>query len=292
MNENAKAEFDPKMAEFRINHRKFLLENPNYFGVQDNENKLIANFQPVLNILNSRIFEELTCVSYKPDIRRLSAIVRVKQPSGYSGGPCSQGSKEYVRFYVSYDNGISWLDEGVIDFDAHDLGFKEELCYEVGKPFISKKRSCCDKKAVLPLVRAILSWNMMPPPGIPGWLPIWGNTLQSYIQAPPSTSIFCHLTNIFTRGDIKIPAPQLEFLDNELATIDFPIQPEENFSLKDLRKYYGRNVDEARIGYSFAHNLLSQSEPLALDYFDYFKKYELDLKSILEFLKNQQFNTT
>jgi hypothetical protein len=98
MNENAKAEFDPKMAEFRINHRKLLLENPNYFGVQDKENKLLANYQPVLNILNSKIFEELTCVSYKPDIQRLSAIIRIKQPSGYSGGPCTAGSRSTCVF--------------------------------------------------------------------------------------------------------------------------------------------------------------------------------------------------
>jgi hypothetical protein len=52
MKRNVKEEEDTgKMLELRSNAKKFLLENPNYFGIQDKENKLLQEFQPALDLL-------------------------------------------------------------------------------------------------------------------------------------------------------------------------------------------------------------------------------------------------
>lgn len=280
-----------KLVELRNNAKMFLLENPNYFGIQDKENKLLQEFQPVIDLLSNTGFEELTCVSYNPQLQRLSANIKIKQGFGYAGGPCTNGSKEFVRFFVSYDGGATWDDEGVVDFDAHDLAFDIDLCYELGKAFIPKKRSCCDRKAVLPLVKAILSWNTIPPPGIWWWTPVWGNSMNANIQVAPSKSIFCHFHHLFEKIDIKLNEEQFDFLENAVADYDFTSIIQENISLKELKRYYGGKVEDARIGYQFAHQLLSDSDAINDNKFAFFKKYDLDLKSILEFFKPKKFNT-
>ena len=147
MKKNEKGQQDSaKLVEFRNNSKLLLLENPNYFGVQDKENKEILGFKPVVELLFNTTFEELTCVSYNPAKEWLSANIKIKQSFGYAGGACTAGSKEFVRFFVSYDNGATWDDEGVVDFDAHDLNFDSDICYEVGKTFKPKRKSCCDKR--------------------------------------------------------------------------------------------------------------------------------------------------
>ncbi|MFT3703452.1 MAG: hypothetical protein QM802_13840 [Agriterribacter sp.] len=281
-----------RLVEFRNNSKLLLFENPNYFGIQDTENKEIAEFKPVLDLLFNTTFEELTCVSYNPKLQRLSASIKIKQSTGYAGGPCTPGSKEFVRFFVSYDNGATWDDEGVVDFDAHDLNFDSDICYELGKAFKPKKKSCCDKTPVLPLVRAILSWNTVPPAGIWWWIPIWGNRMDAYIQIAPSTSIICYFDKLFTKVDIKINEEQFAFLDE--ATADFDCAPqvnEETIPLQQLKKYYAGAVEDARIGHSLAYTLLDANTAISDNKFELFKKYDLDLTAILDFLKVKQFNS-
>ncbi|MFT4015807.1 MAG: hypothetical protein QM668_02490 [Agriterribacter sp.] len=293
MKKNEKGQQDSaKLVEFRNNSKLLLLENPNYFGVQDKENKEILGFKPVVELLFNTTFEELTCVSYNPAKEWLSANIKIKQSFGYAGGACTAGSKEFVRFFVSYDNGATWDDEGVVDFDAHDLNFDSDICYEVGKTFKPKRKSCCDKKAVLPLVRAILSWNTVPPPGNWWWIPIWGNRLEAYIQAAPSKSIICYFDKLFTQVDIKLNEQQFAMLDE--ATADFDCAPpvkEENISLQELKKYYAGQVEDARIGHQLAYALFNNNSAITSNKFELFKKYDLNLGSILDFLKQHKFNT-
>lgn len=293
MKKNEKGQQDTgKLIEFRNNSKLLILENPNYFGIQDKENKEMLAFKPVIELLGNTTFEELTCVSYNPKKQWLSADIKIKQSSGYAGGPCTQGSKEYIRFFVSYDNGATWDDEGVVDFDAHDLNFDGDICYEVGKTFKPKKRSCCDKNAVLPLVRAILSWSSVPPPGIWWWNPVWGNRLEAYIQAAPSGSIFCYFNKLLTQVDIKLNEQQFAFLDEATADLDYtPAVKEENISLPELKKYYAGQVEDSRIGHSLAYALFNNNAAITNNKFEFFKKYDLDLSSILEFLKQKKFNT-
>lgn len=281
-----------KLVELRGNSKWLLFENPNYFGIQDKENKEILEFQPVIELLGNTTFEQLTCVSYNPAKQWLSANVKVKQSFGYAGGPCTEGSKEFVRFYVSYNNGATWDDEGVVSFDAHDLNFDSDICYEAGKNFKPRKKSCCDKTAVLPLVRAILSWGVAPPAGIWWWTPIWGNVLEAYIQAAPSNSIICYFDKLFNKIDIKLNEQQFAFLDD--ATADFDCLPfaatEENTSLQELKKNYAGQVEDARIGHSLTYALLNDNTATAGNKFEFYKKYDLNFSAILEFLKQKKFN--
>ncbi|CAL1518349.1 hypothetical protein [Chitinophaga sp. MM2321] len=281
-----------KAIGLRQNLHLLLLENPNYFGIQDSNSIFNEKFKPVLSILSDTFFEQLTCVSYKPDIQRLSAIVKIKQASGYSGGPCTKGSKEYVRFYASYDNGASWEDEGITDFDAHDLGYTDDFCYELAIPFVSKRKSCCDRTPVLPLIRAILSWNKIPPAGVPNWLPNWGNVLEARVQAPSRTGFICYLTGVFGQIDVKLNEKQYELLDQALITHEYTPVISNNPTLIDIKRQYGKEVEDARIGYSFANDTLKNQELLSADQYEVFKKYNLDLKSILDFIKLKKFNTT
>ncbi len=276
----------------RNNQQWLLLKNPNYFGIQDKESPLNQQFKPELELLYSDIYEQLTCISYKPDAQRLSAIVQIKQGSGYSGGPCTPGSKEYVRFYVSYDNGASWEDEGVVNFDIHDLGSEEDLCYEVFTTFTPKKRACCDKKPVLPLVRGILSWNLAPPPAQPFWPPIWGNTLDAYIQAAPRTGLICLLDDILGNVGVKLDDKQFEQVELALPPLEYSVASKENYTLAEISKIYGKDVEPSRKGYGFVSTALFSKAALNIQQYELLKKYELDLSSIIDALQQQQFNTT
>ena len=50
-------------------------------------------------------YEQLVCIGYRPQLKRLDGVVQIKQSGGYSGGICTAGSQEYVRFFASTDNG-------------------------------------------------------------------------------------------------------------------------------------------------------------------------------------------
>lgn len=270
-----------------------LLKNPVYFGIQDKDNSLYEKFKPELQLLSNTAYEELTCISYKPSEQRLSAIVKIKQGNGYKGDACSAGSKEFVRFYVSYDNGASWEDEGFTYFEIHDFGFEEDLCYEVFRTFVPKKKRCCDDEPVLPLVRGILSWDRVPEAGRPNWMPIWGNVLEARIQAAPYRGFICYLKDIFTEVDIKLNPKQYAVLDQSLSAVKFsPLAPQ-SASLEVLRKVYGKEVEPSRLGYGMATQLLAQKALVPTAQYELFKKiYDLDLSSIIGELLVQQFNTT
>lgn len=278
--------------ELRVKQNFLLLKNPNYFGIQDKESPLNEQFKPELELLYNTFYEELTCVSYKPDVQRLSAIVKVKQGAGYSGGPCTPGSKEYVRFYVSYDNGASWEDEGVVNFDIHDFGSTEDLCYEVFKTFVPKKRTCCDKKPVLPLVRGILSWNQIPPPAAPFWPPIWGNALDAYIQAAPRTGIICLLDDILVNVGVKLDPKQFDIVEQALPPLEYTAVAKENYTLEEISKIYGKDIEPSRKGFGFVSTALFTKTAVSAQQYELLKKYDLDISAIIDALQQQQFNTT
>ncbi len=196
-----------KEIELRISSKFRLLQNPNYFG-NLSQLKIEGLQQSVLKKIQDDGFEELTCIGYNPDSSILTAIVRIKQADGYGGGPCTNGSQEYVRFYLDYGDG-DWCDSGVTSFNIHDLGFKDDLCYAVSIKLDPKKRTCCDRDPVLPTVRAILSWNVVPPADTPDWLPIWGNRLERDIQINPRSPFLCNLFDQITDIGIQKIEPKL-----------------------------------------------------------------------------------
>lgn len=167
----------------RTRFRSHLLGNPNYFG-NLSELDLPGLPAPVVEKIGDTRYEELSCIGFDPDTDVLAAVVRIKRQGGYGGGPCTEGSEEFVRFFLDYGDG-TWIDHGVASFTVHDLPFEEELCYAVAIEIDPKRRRLCWGDPVLPRVRAILSWEDEPPPAAPDWRPVWGNVLERDIQIDP-----------------------------------------------------------------------------------------------------------
>ena len=103
-------------AKERAQFKTLLLGNPNFFG-----NLKESKFKAQISIQQDTFYEEIGCVGYQPQANRLEAVIFIKQPSGYGGNVCSSGSQEFVRFYVSFDNGATWTDLGLRSFTAYDI---------------------------------------------------------------------------------------------------------------------------------------------------------------------------
>ena len=239
---------DPKRELEHINLRpafKVLqLSNANYFG-----NLKDSQLKPVELIAGNTFYEALKCVSYNPSTQSLNAAISIKQNGGYSGGPCTNGSFEYVRFYVDYLRDGNWIDEGVVSTNVHDLAFQDDLCYNVHLKLDPKKMACCDDDAVLPRVRAILSWNSAPPANAPNWIPVWGNSLDTNIQIAPRRSFWC-LIKKGIKVDEVVKNQLIENIDKlKLELPPFPPQPDPGplYAPQYFKKLYKEQVEDSRI---------------------------------------------
>jgi len=155
--------------------RKLLLANPDYFGsLPENSVKVI------LNMGGDTSFERLGCVSYIPMLDQLYASIELKRDWGYSLALRNTGSREYVRFYMSFDSGATWQNEGLTAFSVSD-----EPGSRLHVRLINKRVELAERlksSTQPPLVRAILSWNSPPPADVPDWTPLWGNVLDTRIS--------------------------------------------------------------------------------------------------------------
>lgn len=198
----------------RETFKTLLLTNPNYFG-----NLLESPFTPVLPISGNVHYEELACVGYQPQQERLEAVVYVYQPSGYGTDICGPGTPEYVRFYLSFDNGATWQDQGMTSFQAHNIPEGTEggkrLEYAASLAVDPKQKLCFLDPLIR--VRAILSWNNPPPANQPNWPPVWGNVREANILVEPRRFIFA--PEIFEVANVKLPPLLKEVID-----LDAPIQ--------------------------------------------------------------------
>lgn len=199
----------PRIENERLQFKELLLGNPNYFGGAAVETKLPV----VKKMAGNPKYESVSCVGYDPDHKLLEATVLVKLPYGYGGDLCSTGSTEFVRFYV--DIGGGWVDAGAAAFNAHDIpndtdcfgGKTKPLSYVVTVPYDPPRKVC--KLPSLPNVRAILSWNLIPPPGQPNWTPPWGNVHDCHIQLRPLDKNHFHLAEIL-KGELLELNPNFE----------------------------------------------------------------------------------
>lgn len=190
--------------------KALLLTNSNYFG-----NLLQSPFKPVLPIAGNTHYEELACLGYQPQQERLEAVVYVYQPSGYGTDICGPGSPEYVRFYLSFDNGATWVDQGMTSFQAHNIPEGTEggkrLEYAASLAVDPRRKLCIFDPLIR--VRAILSWNNPPPANQPNWTPVWGNVREASIQVEPRRFIFP--PEIFEVAKVKLPTFVQEVIDLE-----------------------------------------------------------------------------
>lgn len=169
----------------RYSFKTLLAQNPNYFG-----NLVDSPFKPVRTILGNTTYEEISCVGFNADTALLEAILKIKFPFGEGADLCHADFFEYVRFYLDYGSG--WEDAGVADFNIHDMPNNHDCSGSADKPMtyvisrtLNTTRNSCGQPAQLK-VRAILSWNQIPPPAIPNWSPVWGNVVDQHL--PPEAS--------------------------------------------------------------------------------------------------------
>lgn len=230
---------DEKLFPFeRTNFRTLLIGNENYFGNLP-ESKLNAAAKIVAN----KTYEEIGCVGFQPEFNRLEAVIYTRQSSGYGGGVCAPGTPEYVRFYLSFDNGATWQDQGISSFQAHDIPIPagQRLEYDVTLIVHPNKKFCFVEN--LPRVRAILSWNFPPPPNTPGFTPVWGEVQEANIQIDKRRFFL-----------LKELAPKLAKEFEPLVSLETEIAPVTPAALEplELAKLYQRNKEVP------AHRFLAQ----------------------------------
>jgi len=239
----------------RSNFHLLLLANPNYFG-----NLAGSEFEPVLPISGDTSFEEIGCVGFSDALSRLEAVVSIKQNSGYSGGLCSPGSQEFVRFYLSFDGGTTWLDQGVTAFNAHDIAGPKPLEYVVAQPISVGEDFCFFEN--LPQVRAILSWNFAPPANTPGFTPVWGNVVDVTIQIPAFEFII--LAGLLDKAKVELP-PKFKHAVNLQQQVS--AAPKKVLSTAEIATLYkGKPVTPARFLYpeiqTISQNLAAVTTPI------------------------------
>ncbi len=239
--------------------KALLLTNPNYFG-----NLQQSPYKPILAIAGNTHYEQIACLGYQPQQKRLEAVVYLYQPSGYGSDVCGPGSPEYVRFYLSYDNGATWDDQGMSSFQAFNIpegtegGKRLEFAVSLA---VDPKRKLCIFDPVI-RARAILSWNNPPPTNQPNWNPIWGNVRDASIQVEPRRFIFP--PEIFEIAKIKMPSFAQEMFD-----LEAPIETKSKaLSAAELAVHYSdKGVPVHRFAYKELSAFVSAKTSLSAESF-------------------------
>lgn len=272
----------------RAQFRALVLANPNYFG-----NLPESAFTPVLNISSNTFYEAIGCVGLQPQFDRLEAVVYVYQPSGYGGGVCSNGSQEYVRFYMTCDHGATWEDLGLASFTAYDIPAgtlgDRRLEYAVSLTISPKKKLCFISNVCE--VRAILSWNVPPPPGNPHFVPVWGDVHDTYVQIEPAKLI--SWPDFFKVAKIKLPPSIETVLDvNQNVALAAPIALSTQ-ALKEL--YKDKAVEPHRYALAEMNKLMVQpsltAALMAPDFKGFFPDLGISLDELLGNLFPQNGST-
>ena len=231
----------------RSQFRALLAINPNYFGNEDG-----SKLKAVSKITSNKTYEEIGCVGFQPQFNRLETVVYVKRPNGYGGDVCSNGTREYVRFYISYDDGASWEDVGISSFTAYDIpgvgsAKVRRLEYDVSLDIKPKRRFCFQDNLIK--ARAILSWNVPPPANTPNYQPVWGEVHNTDIQIDPRKLLLAKdlLANVdFNKEFIEVLPPDFEI----------PVKAPQILSAKQLATEYKGKVKPGR----FAFKELKQAQ--------------------------------
>jgi hypothetical protein len=153
-------------------------------------------------------YEELECVGLNPNLDTLVATIRIKRPSGFSGNPCTAGSKEYVTFWADFnDNGTFETCLGTTEVTVYDIaGIPDDgLEYAVFLPVdLNAHRQPCEEGPKLVRIRAILSWQVAPPCANPNYVPVWGNREETLIHIKPGESLPHNVPILSSVGDMAV----------------------------------------------------------------------------------------
>lgn len=133
-------------------------------------------------------YEELDCVGLEYNLSRLVATIKIKRPSGYSGGLCTHGSQEYVAFWADWNNTCEWTYLNTVAVNVHDIPPipADGLYYTTVLPVnLNPYLQPCEKGPKIARIRGVLSWNTPPSTTDPNALTPWGNRLDTHVQLPP-----------------------------------------------------------------------------------------------------------
>jgi hypothetical protein len=271
----------PPAGSFQADRSQFLprlLANPNYYG-----NLGESPFKPIKKIISNTSYEELKCVGFNPQLSRLEAVVWIKQQTGYEGGICTNGSLEYVSFYLSYDNGATWLPQGTASFQVFDVAGLHPLEYAVDLAIEPSRIWCL--RPNLPLVRGVLSWSV--PPSGPTTPPVWGNSLDAHIQLP-AIQFKIPFFDFVKQAEIAIKEPISELVA-ESATIDLAAPKE--LSAVELKKLYAdAKVPVHRYLDGAIQKAIKNTAQLTASS-SFFSQLGVDLTSVIGILENPNGNT-
>jgi hypothetical protein len=241
----------PRLPKERTHFKELLLAN--HFGTVPGS-KLKAQAAPAGNTT----YEQLMCVGYQPNLKRLDAVVHIKQTGGYSGDICTAGSQEYVKFFVSTDNGATWSELGTVSFTVWDVPGPKPLEYDATL-YVNLAEECCHEENLV-LIRAILSWEV--PPGGPTDPVVWGNALDETIQVEPiGTMGGAKLVDLIECLPIEISLEQVA----EVADLAQPIALGSTKALTPfelLESYAGTKVEPHRFLYPAFQEVLAKPEQL------------------------------
>ena len=130
------------------------------------------------------------CVGLDYNTESLVATINIKRDLGYSGDLCKSGSKEYIAFWIDWDNTCSWQYINTLELNVHDVARRGGiLSYSVSLPLdATYHRKLCNNPNVI-RVRGVLSWNVAPSTVDPDNLKYYGNRVDAHVQVKPGTVI-------------------------------------------------------------------------------------------------------
>jgi hypothetical protein len=240
-----------KLEPTRQHFEALLLSNPNYFGTIEG-----ATQPPVAPMKGNTTYEELTCVGLNTPIDRLEAVLQIKKSAGYSGGICTNGSIEWMRFFVDlHDNGV-FHDVGLGWVRVYDIGGTKPLCYAIYKDFAPIRKRCTAENVVK--VRAILSWNTQPQPNNPNYSPIWGSVMDVMVQIRPR--FFIDFGELVTEvlKPVPIPDPIGPVIKQIDPKIKLPLALSPAMAFAEKKKLYLQNrVPMHRVAFPEVQHLLT-----------------------------------
>jgi hypothetical protein len=284
MSAKQKAQAPALVPKERQQFRALLMANPNYFG-----NLSKSPFKAVKKIKSNSNFEEIGCVGFQPQFNRLEAVVFVKQPSGYGGDICSNGTPEYVRFFMSHDDGATWDHLGITSFRAYDVPEgtkgKKRLEYAATLKISPKKQWCFYEKICK--VRAILSWNQAPPID-PNWKPVWGDIHDTYIQIDPWK--FFVVEDLVAEAQVDLSPELLSVIDlqQQLQVKDKP-----ELSLQEKHKLYKRKkVSPARFAMAEMKQYVHKAQLADININQPFAELDINISDYLDLLYPTDGNTS
>jgi hypothetical protein len=241
----------PTIPAERLHFRALLLANPNHFG-----NLVKSPFKPIAPMHGNTAYEEIGCVGFHPQSKRLDAVIFVKESYGYSGDVCTDGSQEYVRFYVSTDDGATWTDEGYSSVTVYDVapgqGGTRRREYAVNVPCDPRRFFCLFPNTIR--ARAILSWNQIPPPNQPDWPPVWGEVHNTFIEVDGTPRI--DWIDVVDKFELKLPEALVPLVD---TSVPLALKPPAELTVAELHAAYkNTSVEPHRYALPAIQKLLAQ----------------------------------